>query len=85
MIPAPPPPVGAPEKVLGAWNFLGQKWRREEALKVTLTTLCGMQCSHATIKHAEEDLAFAEQETANARELYLMELQDEYPDLKLSA
>lgn len=78
MTPAPPPPVGAPEPVLGAWALLSQKWARETQARETLALLNEMSCSHGTIKHAEEDLAFALNETNNAHELYLMELYDAY-------
>jgi hypothetical protein len=85
MIPAPPPPVGAPENVLGAWALLAQKWTREQQARDVLAVRRAALAPHGPIKAAEEDLAFAENETANARELYHMELEDAYPSDRKTA
>jgi hypothetical protein len=73
MIPAPPPPVGAPENVLGAWAHLSQKWTREGQARNRLAALIAANSSHGTIVSAQKELAFAEQETKNVREEYRQE------------
>lgn len=76
MMPNPftPPPEGSSENVMGAWRMLLQKWTRENSEKCAYDELMRRGTTLSVSVAASRALAFAENETNTAVQLFLEEL-----------